>query len=214
MSSNTPVEVARPRGRPKLLPDSEQAARIVAAARILFLKSGYGATTMDDITAYCRISKRTLYRLFPGKTELFAAIIDEHRQAMLALPGDYDHLPLDQAIARIFHIDIDEEADRERWALVQLAVVESRQFPELGRLLRERGSDRSREALARWLERQRITGRIQVEDAMTAAKMLMDIMFGAVALKESHAPDWPSEDHRQLYLRRCIAMFVNGIRPR
>jgi hypothetical protein len=72
---------------------------------------------------------------------VFAAIIDDHRQEMLALPGDYDDLPIEEALARIFLVDIDEEADRERKALIRFVLVEGQHYPELAALLHERGGD-------------------------------------------------------------------------
>ena len=73
---------------------------------------------------------------------------------MLALPGDYDELPLDQALEKIFKIDIDPKADKERVALLRLVLMEALQFPELEDILRRHGGDRSREELANWLSEQ------------------------------------------------------------
>jgi AcrR family transcriptional regulator len=194
--------------------DEQQAAAIVNQARDLFLDKGYGRTTMEDIVARCRISKSTLYRLFPNKTRIFGAIVDDHRHSMLALPGDYDDLPLEEAIARIFLVDIDEKANRKRMGLVRLVMVEGHQFPELHALLRERGGDASRVMLSEWLEAQGRRGRIEIECADTTAKMLMDIMFGALMPGGGKSSEWPGGDDRRTHLRRSIRIFVNGIRPR
>ncbi|CAH1661189.1 TetR family transcriptional regulator [Chelatococcus asaccharovorans] len=205
----------RGRGRPKRASDTEQAAAIARRARDLFLEKGYARTTMEDIVARCRISKSTLYRLFPNKTEVFGAVIDEHRQAMLALPGDYDDLPIDEALARIFRVEIDDEANHERMALIRFVLVEAREFPELRAQLRERGVDRSRHELARWLDGQRAQGRIDLKNADDAAKALMDLMLGAIVMKP-HDEDqpWPERQERIRYLRNCISMFTRGLLPR
>jgi AcrR family transcriptional regulator len=191
--------------------NEQQAAAIVRQAGDLFLEKGYGRTTMEDIVARCRISKSTLYRLFPNKTEIFGAIIDDHRHSMLALPGDYGDLPLEEAIGRIFLIDIDEDTHRKRLEVLRLVMVEGRQFPELDVLLRERGGDTARAMLTEWLEAEGRRGRIDIEDADTAAKMLMDIMFGAVVIMPGRGREWPSSDDRRAYLRRSIRIFVNGL---
>lgn len=204
----------RGRGRPKRASDAEQAAAIARRARDLFLEKGYARTTMEDIVARCRISKSTLYRLFQNKTEVFGAVIEEHRQAMLAPPGD-DDLPIDEALARIFRVEIDDEANHERMALIRFVLVEAREFPELRALLHERGADRSRHELARWLDMQRVRGRIDLTSADDAAKALMDLMFGAIVMKP-HDEDqqWPERQERIRYLRNCISMFTRGILPR
>jgi len=204
----------RGRGRPKLMSDEQQAAAIARQARDLFLQKGYARTAMEDIATRCRISKSTLYRLFPNKTEIFGAIVDDHRHSMLALPGDYGDLPLEEAIARIFLIDIDEDAHRKRMEVVRLVMVEGYQFPELHALLRERGGDTSRAMLSEWLEAQGRRGRVDIECADTTARMLMDIMFGALMPKGGKGSEWPGGDDRRTHLRRSIRIFVNGIRPR
>jgi AcrR family transcriptional regulator len=194
--------------------DEQQAAAIAHQARDLFLQNGYPRTSMEDIAARCHISKRTLYRLFPNKTEVFGAIIDDHNQSMMALPGDYDDLPLEEAIGRIFLIDIDEEAHRKRMEFVHLAIVEAHRFPELEALLHERGGDKSRAALAEWLGGQARRGRVDVEDADATAKTLMDMMFGAIVMDRGKGPQRPRGDDRRIRLRHAIRIFVNGVRRR
>lgn len=209
-----PAKVRRGPGRPKLMTDEEQAALIVREARDLFVEKGYARTTMEDIAAGCGIAKSTLYRHFSNKLEIFGVIVDDHRQGMLSLPGDYDDLPLEEAIGRIFLVDIDEDAHRKRVEIVRLVMVEGGQFPELHALLRARGGDMSRAMLTEWLEAQRRRGRIDIEDSGTTAKMLMDVLLGAVVMKWEQGPQWPDEIDRGTRLRRIIRIFVNGIRPR
>ena len=204
----------RPRGRPTVMPDEAQRNRIVADARKLLLEKGYGRTTTDEIASRCRISKQTLYRHFPGKHALFAAIVDSHRQSMLALPGDYGGLPLQQTLEKIFKIDIDAQADQERAALLRLVMMESQQYPELENMLRRHGADRSRAELANWLAEQARRGRIAIDDADSTAHILMDMIFGAVVLKHNQQFTWPSAKKRQAHIRRCVSIFLAGVVPR
>lgn len=204
----------RSRGRPKVLPDVEQMAAIGEGAWRLFVEKGYAGTTMVDVAATARVSLRTVYRLFPAKLDLFKAVVELHRRSMLALPGDYDDCAIEEALGRIFQIDIDAEADKARTALMTLFIVEGRQFPELGPLVREYGADRSRKLLAEWLKRQSDLGRANVPDSETAAKMLMDVAFGAISLKSEDNPQWPGGGDRSAYLRRCFALIAAGLNPR
>lgn len=52
-------------------PNSEK--KILEAAYSLFLEKGYRHTTMDDIAMILGMSKKTLYKYYPGKLELLAA---------------------------------------------------------------------------------------------------------------------------------------------
>mgnify|MGYP005833394413 CR=1 FL=1 len=69
----------RPRARPseagrRPAPDDSLKDRIVAAARRLFLSSGFVRVTADDIARELAISKATLYRIFPGKEAVLQAV--------------------------------------------------------------------------------------------------------------------------------------------
>ncbi|MBP1849455.1 TetR/AcrR family transcriptional regulator [Rhizobium halophytocola] len=197
-----------------MVPDHAQRDLIAETAWSLFLESGYGGTAMSDVAAKAHVSLRTIYRLFPGKPELFAAVVAIHRRSMLALPGDYDALPVADALARIFQTDLAPEAERQRDALMTMFIVECRQFPELMPILHKEGPESSRRLLADWLERQRNLGRIGFEDADLVAGMLMDVVFGAVALKTSDFPAWPGGRDRWSYLRSCFRIIVEGLTTR
>jgi TetR/AcrR family transcriptional regulator, mexJK operon transcriptional repressor len=204
----------RGRGRPKTASDAAQRSAITAAAKKLFLEKGYGNSTTGDLTARCKISKHTLYRLFPSKAALFAAVVTANKPSWLDFTAADDELPLEEALARIFRIDISPDADQERLAFVRLVVTESRHSPELAEILRESGSDVARAELAHWLARHAARGRILVDDAGSLARMLMDMIFGAIILKGVGELEWPGSIDRQAHIRRCIAVFLNGVRPR
>ncbi len=89
-------------GRPKLQSDSERRQFIIDTARHTFVELGLSGTTTDIVASRCKISKQTLYRLFPSKKDLFAAVVAAHRQMMLQLPRPPDEdAPLEDVIGRI-----------------------------------------------------------------------------------------------------------------
>jgi AcrR family transcriptional regulator len=51
--------------------------RILAAARTLFGRQGFNATSINELRAEARVSKRTLYQQFASKDELVLAYLDE-----------------------------------------------------------------------------------------------------------------------------------------
>ncbi len=208
------LSTRRRRGRPKVASDAAQKEAVTRAAWTCLLERGYARTTMGDVAAAAQMSLSTIYRFFPGKTDLFSAVVALHRQSMLALPGDYDDMPLEEALGRIFQIDLDQEATRQRDALMTMLLVESRQFPELSTVFHAEGPQHAHKLLAAWFDRQKARGRLVVPDADVAARMLMDVVFGAMSLKATDAPQWPGGDDRPAYLRRCFAMIAEGMRPR
>jgi AcrR family transcriptional regulator len=207
------VVTRRPRGRPKAASDDERRTSILANARNTFHELGYGGTTMDLVAARCKISKQTLYRLFASKTELFMAIIDEHRATMLALPRPPEEaLPLAETLEDIFMIDIGDAAEREREAFVHFIVRESQQFPEVAALLHTHGVQQSRQLLADWLKAEVERGRLELDDTLSGARMLMDMVFGAMTLKPGRPKDWPDRETRNRHIRRCFDVFLDGVR--
>jgi AcrR family transcriptional regulator len=52
-------------------------ARILEAARVLFARQGINATSINELRAAARVSKRTLYQQFASKDELVLAYLDE-----------------------------------------------------------------------------------------------------------------------------------------
>ena len=61
-------------GRPK---DLEKRARILQAAKSIFLKMGYHATSMDQIAKEAAVTKLTVYNHFQDKANLFTCAIEE-----------------------------------------------------------------------------------------------------------------------------------------
>ena len=66
------------------MPRSERRAQLLRAAREVFAGKGYHAAAMDDIAERAGVSKPVLYQHFPGKRELYLALLDESGEQMLA----------------------------------------------------------------------------------------------------------------------------------
>lgn len=204
----------RPRGRPKIGSDDARRADIISEARETFYELGYGNATMERVAMRCKISKQTLYRLFSSKTDLFMAIITAHRESMLALPRDPDEtLPLADTLSEIFMIEMPEEMERHREAFIHFILRESQQFPEVAALLTTHGVQHSRTMLADWLRTQHERGRIMAFDSISCARMLMDMVFGAIAELPLGSNDWPNRKARNDHLRQCFHVFLNGVQP-
>src|SRR2546422_10627736 len=65
-------------GRPTRLPRSARRKQLLAAAQEVFVAQGYHAAAMDDIAERASVSKPVLYQHFPGKLDLYLALLDQH----------------------------------------------------------------------------------------------------------------------------------------
>jgi len=66
---------ARTRGT--RLPRRERRAQLMESALEVFVDQGYHAAAMDDIAERAGVSKPVLYQHFPGKLDLYLALLDE-----------------------------------------------------------------------------------------------------------------------------------------
>jgi AcrR family transcriptional regulator len=56
---------------------------LLGAAQEVFVAQGYHAAAMDDIADRAGVSKPVLYQHFPGKLELYLALLDQHCEALV-----------------------------------------------------------------------------------------------------------------------------------
>ncbi|MEV6526790.1 TetR/AcrR family transcriptional regulator [Longispora sp. NPDC051575] len=78
-----PTSGAQTTGRPVRLPRSARRKQLLAAAQEVFVAQGYHAAAMDDIAERAGVSKPVLYQHFPGKLELYLALLDVHCDALV-----------------------------------------------------------------------------------------------------------------------------------
>ncbi|WP_344970301.1 TetR/AcrR family transcriptional regulator [Salinactinospora qingdaonensis] len=72
---------ARPRGT--RLPRLARRRQLLAAAQEVFVAEGYHAAAMDDIAERAGVSKPVLYQHFPGKLELYLALLEQHSEVLV-----------------------------------------------------------------------------------------------------------------------------------
>jgi len=141
------------------LPRSERRNQLLGAAQEVFVAQGYHAAAMDDIAERAGVSKPVLYQHFPGKLELYLALLDKHcdalieavREALAATDDNkqrvratteayFSYIANDTGAFRlVFESDLtNEEAVRERVervthttaSLVSRAIAEDTDLPE------------------------------------------------------------------------------------
>ena len=65
------------------LPRLERRAQLLDAARDVFVAHGYHSAGMDDIAVRAGVSKPVLYQHFPGKLDLYLALLDASGEALV-----------------------------------------------------------------------------------------------------------------------------------
>src|SRR6476661_4369600 len=70
--------------RTSRLPRGARRKQLLAAAQEVFVAQGYHAAAMDDIADRAGVSKPVLYQHFPGKLELYLALLDTHCESLIS----------------------------------------------------------------------------------------------------------------------------------
>ncbi len=96
------------------LPRRARRSQLLAAALEIFVAQGYHAAAMDDIAERAGVSKPVLYQHFPGKLDLYLALLDtqcDHLEALVleALESSNEHEERVYATVRAFFSFVADE---------------------------------------------------------------------------------------------------------
>jgi len=106
-------------GRGVRLPRSARRAQLLAAAQDVFVANGYHAAAMDEIAERAGVSKPVLYQHFPGKLELYLALLESHVDALVtsvrqAMESTTDNKQRVVAAVSAFYDFVDNEGQAYR----------------------------------------------------------------------------------------------------
>jgi TetR/AcrR family transcriptional repressor of mexJK operon len=137
MGGHPHVPALRKRGRPTADERRRRETEILTAALGVFLRTGYGASTVDELAAAAQVTKRTLYAYYGDKAGVFAAMV-RHLAAAVSLDATSDDDTLETLAARI----VSRVHSDELVGLHRLVIAESARFPELALILHTSGDAR------------------------------------------------------------------------
>jgi AcrR family transcriptional regulator len=144
------VPEIRKRGRPTAAERRAREAQILTTALDVFLHSGFGNSTVDELANVAKVTKRTVYAYFGDKSGLFAAMVRD-LAVDVSLDAATDHGTLEGLAARIvYRVHSDELVGLHR-----LVIAESSRFPELARVLYSQGDARHIARLAEHIRAER-----------------------------------------------------------
>ncbi|WP_308466369.1 TetR/AcrR family transcriptional regulator [Rathayibacter soli] len=127
------VSAGRKRGRPTADERVQRRAQILDVALPVFLESGFGNTTVDQLAAAAHVTKRTIYSYFGDKDGVFTEMV----RSLATTVSDHapDNESLESLAARIvYRLD-----SAELIGLHRLVIAESTRFPELAVALHDNG---------------------------------------------------------------------------
>ena len=173
---------------PKLKPDTQRARRenILDAALRCFSRSGFHATTMQDICREASVSPGALYIYFDSKEALIAGLCERDRtefaERFAKLAASPDFLEALTAIGE--HYFVDEPADKQRF-VIEMG-IESTRNPRIAEIFMsvDRFCRDSFEALFQRLKDEgRINPKFDIPTLATVFHVIGDGMFWRRAIE-------------------------------
>ena len=208
MPATATVRRNRPRGEVRR-------SQILDAATKVFLENGYGGATIDLVVERAGASKATVYSFFGGKEGLFAAIVEERVERILAAFGDPEvaHSDVLHALAHIARRYMEVVMAPDAVGFHRLIIAEGVRFPELARSFYQFGRDRTYAHLAGMLSAWRERGLIRLDDPQLAAVQFLDSVGGDLH-RRAMAGIIPKNLRTEIQRRvdHAVQIFWNGIR--
>jgi AcrR family transcriptional regulator len=141
-------------------------AAVIDAAQTLFLERGYGATTIEAISALADVPPATVYRLFSSKRGILKALLD------VSIVGDHDNVPMaERPHVRSLLAEADASSQLAGF-VANAARVNSRTAPIYRILVSAAASDRDAAALLEDLTQQRQKGQGLIARSLARAGAL------------------------------------------
>jgi TetR/AcrR family transcriptional repressor of mexJK operon len=189
--------------------------RLLDAASKFFMERGFEATSMGEIARYARASKETFYRHFPGKEDLFRAVVIRGAR-MVA--GELSavlltHETPEKALAAFGELFLDRILSTDSISFQRMMMMERERFPELGQSLRADGRERVRASLSRYLDEQVARGRLRKMDPAVGARQFLDLVAAEMIFAATRCGrPKPSKAQIRQRVKEGIDCFLHGYR--
>jgi AcrR family transcriptional regulator len=200
-----------PSGRFAAGEDPAKREQIIEGAKRVFMRLGFDAASMNDITREAAVSKGTIYVYFENKEDLFAAMVERERAAFLAslrtvLAG---HENVETALYE-FGIKFLEHMTDEKIITAMRTVLGVRErMPDLcARFFR--GPQNLRTVLQDFLTLQVQAGSLAIDDIDLAAGQFLDLASGSFFKFRLFGtmPEAPSRQEIDRVIRGAIRVFI------
>jgi AcrR family transcriptional regulator len=181
---------------------------VLDAATELFLRDGYGATSLEAVAAAARVSKRTLYARFPGKAALLQVVVA--RLVTTWLPAFDAEIgqggDLRETLLGAARVMLATALTPQALGLYRLIIAEIGRFPELAGVMREAGAGAGTERLAG------VMAAAGIADPIWAAEQFMALVL-SVPQRRGLGLGSPLDAAAQAaWSERAVSLFLDGLR--
>jgi len=190
-----------------------KAESILAAARRMFLASGFGAVSMDAIAREAGASKATLYAYFASKEELFGAVVAGEGERFFRdfSAGELDPAKVEASLTEIARRFLDLVLSPDAVAVNRITIAEAVRFPQLGEVFWRSGPEQTRVQIEAFLRRADAAGTLSVGDPRLAAEQFIALLRGDWHLRQLLRLDAPLDPPaRAKAAKGAVAAFLRA----
>ena len=208
-------------GRPPKKLAGEVDARILDAARKIFLERGFEGASIDEVAEVARSGKATIYGRFRNKRALFTEVVTRDMVSRISeintktLTGATIEERLTSAATTLLHWGL----ERERIALMRLAIAEARRFPDLASTVSRTARNLSTDLGVRLLSELMKSGALRSlpafapERLATTARLFLDLVAVPMLLRALFEMDLKVLDAEiDEHVTRSVAFFLAACR--
>ena len=177
------------------------------AATDLFLRDGYGTTSLEAVAAAAGVSKRTLYARFSGKAALLqmvvARLVTNWLPAFDAEIGQGSGLR--DTLLGSARVMLATALTPQALGLYRLIIAEIGRFPELALVMRDAGAAAGTDRLANVMATAGIT------DPIWAAEQFMALVLSVPQRRGLGLGSPLDTAGREVWAKRAVDLFLDGL---
>lgn len=186
---------------------------IIDAATQIFLRDGFAGASINEIPVVADVSKRTLYKYFRSKTELFSAVIADRSDAyqnMFAARTNTHEDPRDVLIEYAQNY-VEMALSPEALNLRRIVLAESQRFPVLAREFYTVGARRGAEILVDYLKKLDAAGILHVPDPEVTADQFSALCMGSLRSRAYFNPKLKADTKMiNRWITAAVDLFLKG----
>lgn len=198
--------------------DPAKRAQILDGAKRCFMSVGFEASSMNEITSESGVSKGTLYVYFKDKEDLFKALIDREKSAVMGAalkelerPGSMAE-QLHRFGAYITGRLTSEEVIRAQRMVLGVA----ERMPEIATRFFGADAFSAHLILIDWLDAHIATGELVVDDTDLAARQFLELSMASIFKRRlfGNMPEPATPEYIDYVVSRAVEIFLGHYQPK
>ncbi|MCY1666042.1 TetR/AcrR family transcriptional regulator [Rhizobium sp. SL86] len=213
-NSSSPDETACAAGRFAAGEDPAKREQILDGAKRVFMRLGFDAASMNDITREAGVSKGTIYVYFESKDDLFAAFMERERMRTAASMRDIldGSEEVEEGLSRFGLAFVQRVTSDETISAMRTMISVASRMPILSQRFFQGDSMNISFFLERFFIRQITRGALQVNDVSLASRHFIDLCSGTFIKMRlfGHMTEPPRPEEIEKHVASAVKLFMAG----